>query len=124
MTGYDLVGKRAGRCGVAGVAMALCTIFLALGMFAADARVASVVLAGGAGALYLSQSSFWSVSLEMAGTSSGSVSGVMNMGGQIGGCAHGIGDACHCQVFRLEYAFLRRGRAMLSGRAFLALGRY
>lgn len=79
------VGKRAGRCGVAGVAMALCTIFLALGMFAADARVASVVLAGGAGALYLSQSSFWSVSLEMAGTSSGSVSGVMNMGGQIAG---------------------------------------
>jgi ACS family glucarate transporter-like MFS transporter len=78
-------GKRAGRCGVAGGAMALCTIFLALGMFAADARLASVVLAGGAGALYLSQSSFWSVSSEMAGASSGSVSGVMNMGGQIAG---------------------------------------
>src|SRR6185437_13947003 len=58
-------GKRAGRCGVAGVAMVLCTIFLALAMFAADARLASVVLAGGAGALYLSQSSFWSVSSEM-----------------------------------------------------------
>jgi ACS family glucarate transporter-like MFS transporter len=79
------VGKRAGRCGVAGVAMVLCTVFLALAMFAGDARVASVVLAGGAGALYLSQSSFWSVSSEMAGTSSGSVSGVMNMGGQIAG---------------------------------------
>lgn len=65
--------------------MALCTIFLALGMYAADARVASVVLAGGAGALYLSQSSFWSVSSEMAGTSSGSVSGVMNMACQIAG---------------------------------------
>jgi ACS family glucarate transporter-like MFS transporter len=79
------VGKRAGRCGVAGAAMVLCTAFLALGMFAADARLASVVLAGGAGALYLSQSSFWSVSSEMAGASSGSVSGVMNMGGQIAG---------------------------------------
>jgi len=54
-------------------------------MYAADARVASVVLAGGAGALYLSQSSFWSVSSEMAGASSGSVSGVMNMGCQIAG---------------------------------------
>jgi len=63
----------------------LCTVFLALGMYAADARLASVVLAGGAGALYLSQSSFWSVSSEMAGASSGSVSGVMNMGGQIAG---------------------------------------
>ena len=79
------VGKRAGRCGVAGIAMLLATVFLALAMFAADARLASVVLAGGAGALYLSQSSFWSVSSEMAGTSSGSVSGVMNMGGQIAG---------------------------------------
>jgi ACS family glucarate transporter-like MFS transporter len=79
------VGKRIGRCIVASIAMALCTVFLALAMYAADARVASVVLAGGAGALYLSQSSFWSVSSEMAGASSGSVSGVMNMGCQIAG---------------------------------------
>lgn len=79
------MGKRPGRCGVAAVAMALCTVFIAMGSYAADVRVASVVLAGGAGALYLSQSSFWSVSSEMAGKSAGSVSGVMNMGGQIGG---------------------------------------
>ena len=65
--------------------MLLCTVFLALGSYAADVRLASVVLAGGAGALYLSQSSFWSVTSEMAGTSAGSVSGVMNMGNQIGG---------------------------------------
>ena len=78
-------GKRAGRCGVACGAMILCTLFIAVSTYAADARVASVVLAGGAGALYLSQSSFWSVTSEMAGASSGSVSGVMNMGGQIGG---------------------------------------
>jgi ACS family glucarate transporter-like MFS transporter len=44
-----------------------------------------VVLAGGAGALYLSQSAFWAVSSAIAGRSAGSVSGVMNMGGQIGG---------------------------------------
>jgi ACS family glucarate transporter-like MFS transporter len=35
--------------------------------------------------LYLSQSAFWSVSSAIAGRSAGSVSGVMNMGGQIGG---------------------------------------
>ena len=79
------VGKRAGRCGVASAGMFLSAIFLAMGSHASDARLASVVLAGGAGALYLSQSSFWSVSSEMAGASSGSVSGVMNMGNQIGG---------------------------------------
>jgi len=79
------VGKRIGRCGVACAGMLLCTVFLALGSYAADVRLASVVLAGGAGALYLSQSSFWSVTSEMAGASAGSVSGVMNMGNQIGG---------------------------------------
>ena len=40
--------------------------------------------AGGAGALYLSQSSFWSVTADIAGGSSGSVSGFMNTGNQAG----------------------------------------
>ena len=79
------IGKRAGRCGVACASMFLCTIFVAGSVYAQDARVASVILAGGAGALYLSQSSFWSVTSEIGGASAGSVSGVMNMGGQIGG---------------------------------------
>jgi ACS family glucarate transporter-like MFS transporter len=43
------------------------------------------VLAGGAGALYLAQSSYWSVTAGIAGRSAGSVSGVMNMGAQLGG---------------------------------------
>jgi len=65
--------------------MALAAIFVAFGTQAHDARIASVVLAGGAGALYLSQSSFWSVTSEIAGRSAGSVSGVMNMGNQLAG---------------------------------------
>jgi ACS family glucarate transporter-like MFS transporter len=85
----DLVAKsngdRKGRCGIAGASMALCAIFVAFGTQVQDARLASIVLAGGAGALYLSQSAFWSVSSAIAGPSAGSVSGVMNMGGQIGG---------------------------------------
>ena len=44
-----------------------------------------VILAGGAGALYISQSSFWSASADIAGDNSGIFSSVMNMGGQIGG---------------------------------------
>jgi ACS family glucarate transporter-like MFS transporter len=59
-------------------------IFIAFGSQVQSARLASVVLAGGAGALYLSQSSFWSVTADIAGPSSGSVSGFMNMGNQIG----------------------------------------
>jgi ACS family glucarate transporter-like MFS transporter len=76
---------RAGRCGVAVVAMILTAVFLVLGSRAQDTRVAVLVLAGGAGALYFSQSSFWAVTAEIGGASSGSVSGFMNMGGQLGG---------------------------------------
>lgn len=90
-------GPRLGRCGLAVFAMIAASIFVALGSRVQSARLASVVLAGGAGALYLSQSSFWSVTADIAGASSGSVSGFMNMGGQIGGWLTGwltprIGD--------------------------------
>lgn len=78
-------GKRVGRCGIAVVAMTMTALFLLLGSRVASARLASVVLAGGAGALYLSQSSFWSVTADIGAASSGSVSGFMNMGAQLGG---------------------------------------
>ena len=77
-------GPRLGRCGVAAFAIALAGIFIAFGSHVQSARLASVVLAGGAGALYLSQSSFWSVTADIAGASSGSVSGFMNTGNQVG----------------------------------------
>ena len=78
-------GKRTGRCLLAAAAIALCAIFIGLSTQVASAQLASVVLAGGAGALYLSQSSFWSISADIGKESAGSVSGFMNMGGQIGG---------------------------------------
>ncbi len=77
-------GPRIGRCGLAAFAIAVAGIFIAFGSQVQSARLASVVLAGGAGALYLSQSSFWSVTADLGGASSGSVSGFMNMGAQIG----------------------------------------
>jgi MFS transporter, ACS family, glucarate transporter len=78
-------GKRAGRCIFAAAAMALSGAFIAVAMMADNPRLASLILAGGAGALYLAQSSFWSVTADLAGSSAGSVSGVMNMGAQLGG---------------------------------------
>lgn len=78
-------GKRAGRCGIAVFALALAAILLVIGAQATNVRLASLVLAGGAGALYLSQSSYWSVTADIAGPRAGSVSGFMNMGAQLGG---------------------------------------
>jgi ACS family glucarate transporter-like MFS transporter len=78
-------GPRIGRCVLASIAVLLAGVFVASGALAENARIASVILAGGAGTLYLAQSSFWSVTADLAGRSSGSVSGFMNMGAQIGG---------------------------------------
>lgn len=80
-----LYGKRAGRSAIAIFGLILTAVFLVLGSQVQSARLASLVLAGGAGALYLSQSSFWSATVDIASGSSGSVSGFMNMGNQIGG---------------------------------------
>jgi ACS family glucarate transporter-like MFS transporter len=77
-------GPRFGRCWVAAFGMLVAGIFIAFGSQVHSAQLASLVLAGGAGALYLSQSSFWSVTVDIAGVSSGSVSGFMNTGNQIG----------------------------------------
>jgi len=78
-------GVRIGRCGIAVFGIGLSAVFIALATQVESARLASLVLAGGAGALYLSQSSFWAVTADVAGPAAGSVSGLMNTGGQIGG---------------------------------------
>ena len=78
-------GLRVGRAGLAAAALILTTFFLILGSQVHSPQLAGLILAGGAGALYLSQSSFWSVSVDIAGRSSGVFSSMVNMGGQIGG---------------------------------------
>jgi len=77
-------GKRRGRCGVAQAGMGLAAVFIALGAGAGRAGTATVVLASGVGALYLAQSSFWTVTADIAGPSAGTVSGLVNMGAQTG----------------------------------------
>jgi MFS transporter, ACS family, glucarate transporter len=78
-------GQRIGRCVMPVVGLVLSAIFLVLGARSAQPRIAGIVLAGGAGALYLSQSSFWAVTASISRGSSGSVSGFMNTGNQFGG---------------------------------------
>ena len=78
-------GLYLGRSGLAMLSFALTAIFVVLGSMAQSTGLAVIVLAGGAGALYLSQSSFWSVSADIAGPHTGVVAGFMNMGCQIGG---------------------------------------
>jgi len=78
-------GLRWGRCGLAVVSLVLTAVFLVCGSMAQSTFLATLVLAGGAGAIYLSQSSFWSAASDFSGPHTGVVSGVMNMACQIGG---------------------------------------
>jgi MFS transporter, ACS family, glucarate transporter len=80
-----IYGLRVGRCGLASVAFLFTAIFLVLGSRVQSPQLAGVILAGGAGALYVSQSSFWSVSADIAGRNSGVFSSMVNMGAQVGG---------------------------------------
>jgi ACS family glucarate transporter-like MFS transporter len=81
------IGKRLARCGLAGVSLLTAGVFVWTATLVDEARVAAVVLASGAGALYFAQSMYWSLSADIGGRSAGLVSGIMNMGSQLGGVA-------------------------------------
>jgi MFS transporter, ACS family, glucarate transporter len=76
---------RLGRCLLPSSSMALTALLLVLGSRAERAQTAGVILALGAGILYVSTGSFWAVSANFAGEYAGLTSGIMNMGAQIGG---------------------------------------
>jgi ACS family glucarate transporter-like MFS transporter len=79
------LGSRLGRCTICVIGFALTAVFVIAGSAARDTRLASMVLAGGAGSLYLSQSAFWAVSADLGGKSAGGLSGFMNMANQFAG---------------------------------------
>lgn len=108
-------GPRLGRSIFGACSLALAAVFLVLGSQVESPQWASVVLAGGAGSLYLSQSCFWSVSAEIGGESAGLVSGVMNMGGQIGGVLTAILTPAIAERFGWNVSFVVAGCLCAAG---------
>jgi MFS transporter, ACS family, glucarate transporter len=78
-------GPKIGRCVVAGCALIVASVFIAAATQVADAVSAGLIMAGGAGSLYVAQSAYWTLSANFGGKSAGAVSGFMNMGAQLGG---------------------------------------
>ena len=76
---------RLGRCLLPGVALVVTALLLVVGSRAHSPAAAGFILALGAGTLYVAQSGFWAVTADIAGEHVGVVSGIMNMGGQVGG---------------------------------------
>lgn len=108
-------GRRVGRCGPAALGMGLAAVFVALATQVADARLAAVVLALGSGGLYLSQSAFWTLSADIGRQSAGSVSGLMNMGNQIGGLCVAAITPILAEIFGWPGSFLFAAGAALVG---------
>ena len=97
---------RIGRCYLPAFALAFTSVLLVAGSRAHHAQTASIVLACGAGALYLSQSCFWSVTADYAGEHAGVVSGMMNMGAQVGGAVTASLTPLIAAHFGWEISFL------------------
>jgi len=104
-----------GRSGLAVVSFLLTATFLVLGSMADSALLAVIILAGGAGAIYLSQSSFWSATADIAGPHTGVVSGFMNMGCQIGGALTSSLTPWIAQQFGWTAAFIVGAAIVLVG---------
>jgi ACS family glucarate transporter-like MFS transporter len=77
--------KRMGRCGVAVFGLVGAGLFIILATQVASAELASVSFAFGTGTLFLAHSSYWSVTADIAGTSAGSASGMMNTAAHFAG---------------------------------------
>ena len=78
-------GPYVGRCVYGALTLFLAAVFLVIGSHAENTTMAVLALAGGAGALYLGQSTYWAAAADYAGPYTGVVSGMVNMGGQIAG---------------------------------------
>lgn len=78
-------GLRKGRCLLPALSFASTAVLLIVGSRVHSAAAGGLILACGAGVLYISQSAFWAVTADIAGENVGVVSAIMNMGGQAGG---------------------------------------
>ncbi len=116
------VSLRAGRVYLPSFAFVLTAVLLAVGSSAHAAATASLMLAGGAGALYLSQSAFWAVTADCAGQCAGVASGFMNMSGHIAAAATAIVTPLIAVHFGWVASFLTAsGMAVLGALAWLAV---
>jgi len=77
--------RKIARRAVAITGLVLCTIFIFLGAKAAEPITAIILLSFGAGFLYFTSGVFWSSCTDIAKAQTGTVSGMMNMGANIGG---------------------------------------
>jgi len=78
-------GKRIGRCGLGFSGPLGAAGFIWTGAAVSDPYLSVLCLSLGEGLLFLTVAAFWAVTIDLAKTHAGTVSGFMNMGGNLGG---------------------------------------
>jgi ACS family glucarate transporter-like MFS transporter len=115
-------GLRMGRCLLPAFSLAVTAVLLVLGSRAHSPAAAGVILACGAGVLYIAQSGYWAVTADIAGEYVGVVSGIMNMGGQAGGACTAALTPLIAAHFGWEMSFVTAAMiAALGAAAWLAI---
>jgi ACS family glucarate transporter-like MFS transporter len=115
-------GRWWGRCGVAAFGMVGAGLFIAVALQVSTATAASVILAAGAGSLYLAQSAYWALSADFGKGSAGSLSGFMNMGAQTGGAVAAITTPLFAAHYGWTISFLTAaGLCVLGGALWLLI---
>ncbi|MGO8813208.1 MAG: MFS transporter [Terriglobia bacterium] len=110
-------GRWWGRCGVAAIGMIIAGFFMAAGSQVSTAAAASVVLAAGAGSLYIAQSGYWALSADLGKGSSGSLSGFINMFAQAGGALTAVTTPAIAAHFGWTASFLTSAAFCILGGA-------
>jgi MFS transporter, ACS family, glucarate transporter len=78
-------GHRKGRTGVGGAGMFLTALLIYSGAVATDPYTAILLLSLGAGILYATVGAYWASTIDLSHEHSGALSGLMNMGANLGG---------------------------------------
>ncbi|MBI3610364.1 MAG: MFS transporter [Nitrospirae bacterium] len=78
-------GHRKGRTGVGGAGMLLTSLLIYSGAIAANPYTAIFLLSLGAGILYATVGAYWASTIDLSHKHSGALSGLMNMGANLGG---------------------------------------
>jgi ACS family glucarate transporter-like MFS transporter len=97
---------RFGRCILPAICMIGTGTLLTMGARTAQASAAALILSCGVGLLYIAQSCFWVFTADFAGEFAGVASGMMNMGGQIGGACTASLTPLIASHFGWEASFL------------------
>jgi MFS transporter, ACS family, glucarate transporter len=98
-------GQYIGRSLFGAFTLFLGGLFLVIGSHAQNPITAALLLAGGAGGLYLGQAVYYAVAADLGGPSTGVVSGMVSMGGQIAGAATATVTPLLASLYGWETAF-------------------